>query len=257
MEQVTDRVWVARHEHLDVNAGVIVGDRGIVVVDSLWSAAAARDLVTQIRAAGLDGPILGVVNTHDHDDHVLGNVELAAPSYAHEAAAVAMARLDPPVIADHTFSSVAVIDLGDLLVEVIHPGRGHTAGDAVVRLALPDGATVLFAGDLVEQGAPPSYGEDSYPLDWPLTLDFLENLISPSTLIVPGHGAVVDKEYVADQRAVIGGVAETIRELAGRGIPVDQALSATAWPLPTDHLEHAVRRGYEHLPRAARSLPLA
>jgi hypothetical protein len=42
------------------------------------------------------------------------------------------------------------VDLGDRAVEVLHPGRGHTAGDAVVRV--PD-SDVLFAGDLVEESA--------------------------------------------------------------------------------------------------------
>ena len=34
------------------------------------------------------------------------------------------------------------------------------------------------------------------------------------------------------------------------------ALAATEWPYPAEQLELAVRRGYEQLPRTARSLPL-
>ena len=52
------------------------------------------------------------------------------------------------VPADTTFSSAVVLDLGDRQVELVHPGRGHTAGDLVVRV--PD-ADVLLAGDLVEE----------------------------------------------------------------------------------------------------------
>ena len=70
----------------------------------------------------------------------------------------------PDRAADHTFSSVRSIDLGDRVVELVHPGRGHTGGDLVVRV--PD-ADVLLAGDLVEESAPPSYGPDCFPLDWP------------------------------------------------------------------------------------------
>ena len=51
------------------------------------------------------------------------------------------------VVPDQTFSSVTTIDLGDRAVELVHPGRGHTDGDLVVRL---DDADVLLAGDLVD-----------------------------------------------------------------------------------------------------------
>jgi hypothetical protein len=61
---------------------------------------------------------------------------------------------------------------------------------------------------------------------------------------------------VHDQRVDLGVVAETIRDLAGRGVPVDEALAAADWPWEPRLLRHAVRRGYEQLPRAARHLPL-
>ena len=51
-------------------------------------------------------------------------------------------------------------------------------------------------------------------------------------------------------------VAETIRDLATRGVPVAEALDAAEWPYPREELAAAVRRGYEHLPRAQKRLPL-
>jgi hypothetical protein len=73
---------------------------------------------------------------------------------------------------------------------------------------------------------------------------------------VPGHGAVVDREFVQDQRADIGIVAETIRDLALRGVPLDGAIDTVEWPFPKEGLADAVRRGYEHLPLIGRQLPL-
>lgn len=259
MDEIGDRVWVAHHQHLDVNVGVIAGSRGLLIVDTLWSEPAAHDLVD--RLPGGFGRVVAVVNTHDHWDHVLGNAvfaDAAVPIHAHEDAAAQIEELAPRadarvVVPDHRFSSVAVIDLGDRAVELIHPGRGHTAGDAVVRVADAD---VLFAGDLVEEGAPPCYGADSFPLDWPASLDLLADLIGHRTAVVPGHGAVVDKAFVGDQRAELGVVAETIRDLAGRGIGVEDALAAADWPYPTENLADAVRRGYDQLPRSGRRLPL-
>ena len=86
-----------------------------------------------------------------------------------------------------TFSSAVQLDLGDRAVELIHPGRGHTAGDLVVRV--PD-ADVLLGGDLVEESDPPFIGDDSWPLEWPLTLDLVLGLMTDATVVVPGHGKV-------------------------------------------------------------------
>ena len=59
-----------------------------------------------------------------------------------------------------------------------------------------------------------------------------------------------------DQRADIGVGAETIRDRAGRGVRVEQALEVGDWPLDRGALVHAVARGYEHLPASQKRLPL-
>ena len=281
--EVADRVWVARYEWFDVNVTLVGGDRGLLVVDTHASATAARAVVEDIRRLGA-GAVVAVVNTHEHFDHTFGNGELRAaygdlPIHAHETAAertvpagerIKAAYDDEPddphreevrateiVAADRTFSSARVLDLGERMVELVHPGRGHTAGDLVVRV--PD-ADVLLAGDLVEESAlrhgVPGFGEDCYPFDWPLSLDVVLALTTPGSVIVPGHGAPVDRDFVEEQRDAIGVVAETIRDLAGRGVPVDQALEVGEWPYPREDLAAAVRRGYEQLPRSQKRLPL-
>ncbi|MEO9323601.1 MBL fold metallo-hydrolase [Nocardioides sp. C4-1] len=285
--EIADRVWVARYPWFDVNVTVVGGDRGLLVVDTHASAEAAREVVDDVRALGA-GEVVEVVNTHEHFDHTFGNATLRAaygdvPIHAHESAAestLAAGRrvqalyeaeageaADPHraevlateiVVADHTFSSARVLDLGDRYVELVHPGRGHTAGDAVVRV--PD-ADVVLAGDLIEESADrdatPGFGAECWPLEWPLTLDVVLGLCTRSTVVVPGHGTVVDREFVEQQRNDIGIVAETIRDLAGRGVRVDEALGAAEqWPFPARYLADAVVRGYEHLPRSQKRLPL-
>ena len=275
--EVGDRVWVARYEWYDVNVSVIEGTAGLLVVDTCASIEAGRAVLADLRQLS-SRPLVGVVNTHEHFDHTFGNAAFlehgAVPVIAHEtAAANTLASgehekssertqsdprgrevLETPVVpADTTFSSVTTVDLGDRAAELVHPGRGHTGGDLVVRL---DDADVLLAGDLVEESGMPAYGDDSYPMDWPLSLDLVLNLVGPSTVVVPGHGSPVDRDFVQEQRASIGIVAETVRDLAGRGVPVDEALGAAEWPYPAEHLADAVRRGYEQLPRSQKRLPL-
>ncbi|MFC6343363.1 MBL fold metallo-hydrolase, partial [Nocardioides hankookensis] len=254
--EIADRVWVARHEWFDVNVTLVGGERGLLVVDTHASELAARAVIDDVRRLGvaLGGQsVVGAVNTHEHFDHTFGNGAFRAaygdiPIHAHE---VAVARTvsagerikglydaepDDPhadevqateiVPADHPFSSAVALALGDRMVELVHPGRGHTGGDLVVRV--PD-VDVLLAGDLVEESMArngvPGFGEDCYPMDWPLSLDIVLSLSTSSTVVVPGHGAPVDREFVEEQRNAIGIVAETIRDLATRGVPVAEALA--------------------------------
>ena len=145
------------------------------------------------------------------------------------------------------------IDLGDRGVELIHPGRGHTGGDLVVRI---EDADVLLAGDLIQEAGDPVFTEDCYPMDWPSSLDLVLSLTGAGTVIVPGHGVPIDRDFATEQRSAIGVVAETIRDLAGRGVPLSQALAAAEWPYRSESLAHAVSRGFAQLPRMARQLPL-
>jgi glyoxylase-like metal-dependent hydrolase (beta-lactamase superfamily II) len=279
--EVADRVWVARYPWFDVNVSVVAGGAGLLVLDTLASAALAGELVDDLRRVS-SLPVLWAVNTHAHFDHTFGNGVLrdaGATLLCHETAAEILpasgravraeaAGEDDPrwaavaatevVVPDQTFSSAMAVDLGDRMVELVHPGRGHTAGDLVVRV--PD-ADVLLAGDLVEESGQrgtsmPGFGDDCFPMEWPLTLDVVLGLTTTATTVVPGHGAVVDREFVEQQRNEIGIVAETIRDLATRGVPVGDALTAAEWPYPREALADAVRRGYEQLPRSQKRLPL-
>ena len=277
--EVGDHVWVARYEWWDVNVSVIEGEEGLLVVDTNASSRAAREVIADLRRLS-SAPVVGIVNTHEHFDHTFGNDTFRAefagvPITAHEEAAAhtvprghelqarAASWADPRAAeisettllsADHTFSSVLAVDLGGGRgVELVHPGRGHTAGDLVVRI---EDADVLLAGDLIEESGMPSFGDDCFPMEWPLTLDLVHSLAGPDTVVVPGHGAPVDLDFAQEQRSAIGIVAETIRDLAGRGVPQGQALEAAEWPYPRERLGDAVRRGYEQLPRSQKRLPL-
>lgn len=276
--EIADRVWVTRRPWYDVTTTVVGGERGLVVVDTHASTAAGRELARDVRALGA-GEVVAVVNTHWHLDHLLGNEAFRegwpeVPVHAHEEA---LAELDRGAVAaleeqagtdeehrdellastvvppDHTFSSARVLDLGDRALELVHPGRGHTSGDLVLRV--PD-ADVLVAGDLVESSAPPSFGEDSWPMDWPLSLDIVLGLTTATSVVVPGHGPVVDRDFVEEQRNTIGLLAETARDLATRGVPLGEALDAAEWPWPREHVATAVARAYAQLPRSQRRLPL-
>jgi len=277
--EVADRIWVARYEWADANVTAIGSSRGLVVVDTHGSTAAGRTILDDLRRLGARS-VAAVVNTHWHWDHSFGNAAFReqdpdVPIHAHEDAARMLADKgeymkgrfaeseDPHrddvvatdlVIPDHTFSSTRSLDLGDRLVELVFPGRGHTDGDVLVRV--PD-VDVVLGGDLIEESARPWIGLDSFPLEWHVSLDVMLSLVTPQTRVVPGHGVTVDRTFVEAQRDDLAVIAETVRHLASEGVPLEQAVAEGEWPWEADdRIANACRRGYEHLPPAVRSLPL-
>jgi glyoxylase-like metal-dependent hydrolase (beta-lactamase superfamily II) len=268
--EVADRVWVARYEWADANVTAISGRRGLVVVDTHGSTAAGRIVLDDLGRLGV-GRVAHVVNSHWHWDHTFGNAAFReairdVPIHAHEEAALWLTERSDRikqlyadstddhrdeiaatevVIPDQTFSDMHVVDLGDRIIELVFLGRGHTSGDIVVRV--PD-ADVVIVGDLVEESAKPWIGMDSWPLEWPATLDVLLELVTERTLVIPGHGIAVDRTYVQTQRDEISEIVEMVRNLASLGVPTERAAAEGQWPWEVDdRIHNAVTRGYEAL----------
>ena len=251
--EVGDQVYVRRHVSMDLNCGLIVGDGACLVVDTRSHDAEARNLIEAIRH--LTPYPWTVVNTHAHYDHAFGNATFRPASiWGHRQCAdrlasergsadrtriAANARADPDPLwqefaraieaveispPDQVFDDTVTLRVGDRSVVLAYHGLGHTDGDVVV--AVP-GAGVLFAGDLVEEGAPPQF-HDGYPLDWPATLDGVLGMVTGP--VVPGHGAVVDAAFVRGQRneiAVLASLARGIRDGIGS---MSDALAAAPFP---------------------------
>ena len=206
---------------LDVTVGLVQGSAGTLLVDTgpLTEARAIHDDVRQIAGHG----VTHVVLTHKHFDHVLGCGEFAeaqiycapevvdylatetgglrddALSYGADEAEIdrAIAALSQP---QHRVDD-AVIDLGNRRVKIARPGRGHTSADLVVSVPGTDGErTVVFTGDLIEESGDPAIDADSDVVAWPNTLDQLLAIGGPDAIYVPGHGSVVNAEFVRHQR---------------------------------------------------------
>jgi glyoxylase-like metal-dependent hydrolase (beta-lactamase superfamily II) len=268
-QEVGERCYRRRYQSYDLNIGVVRGADALLLIDTRCHDREAAELLDELRVFGTR-PIRWVVNTHWHFDHTFGNAAIKRaggpaleiwghrvmrdellrwgegakvrwtaerPEWAVELGAV---ELTAP---DRLVDDVAVVDLGDRAVRMQHFGPAHTGGDLVTFV---DDAGVVYAGDLVEEGAPPSFGLDCFPFGWPVCNAAMLEQVSADTTVVPGHGDVVDREFVAKQLADLVTLAELIRELRDAGVDSGNAIAAGRgrWPFPEASVEHAVEVGY-------------
>jgi glyoxylase-like metal-dependent hydrolase (beta-lactamase superfamily II) len=208
------RTW--RTFKFDQNVGLILGERGAVVVDTRASHRLAARVLSELRGVTRQ-PLVAVVNTHHHWDHTWGNALFKpAPIWGHVNCArylverneqqrqrliehepgmadeFAEVQLTPP---DRTLVRSATIDLGDRRVRLRHLGRGHTDNDVVVEV--PD-AHVLFAGDLMVDDTMPGFG-DAYPIAWAGVLRRLAAEMRTGA-VVPGHGGALTPAGIRERR---------------------------------------------------------
>ena len=117
-------------------------------------------------------------------------------------------------------------------------------------LHVPDGH-VWIVGDVVEASGPPMYGSGCFPLELPDQLAFLLGELDDRDVVVPGHGPVVGRAFVASQLAEVERLAQQIRSahLWGFGrasLGGSRSVAASG----CRGLELAVRRAYAHLDNA-------
>ncbi|MET4058782.1 glyoxylase-like metal-dependent hydrolase (beta-lactamase superfamily II) [Arthrobacter sp. UYP6] len=217
-QEVAPRVLVLANPGFGMNTGLVIGDERALIIDTGAGPRQGCAILTAVRER-TDLPLIAV-NTHAHFDHFFGNAVLAAngvqdiwatsrcaesirehgesqrPAVVHVEAEMAAGEgtyteiLAPNRLVDGT---PVDLDLGGISVTLFHLGRGHTDHDLLV-----GAGDVLFTGDLVEEGADPSF-EDSFPKDWIRTLGKVTALEDLYSLFVPGHGTPVTVDFVTTQ----------------------------------------------------------
>ncbi|MGA8071854.1 MAG: MBL fold metallo-hydrolase [Candidatus Acidiferrales bacterium] len=198
------------------NAGFVIGDDGVAVIDTFEDASAAKVLLEEIRKT-TKSPIRFVVNTHYHIDHVAGNgvfAEAGAVIVAHrnvrewihtENLKFFGAKIMPDqkkMVESLVAPSVAYSDSLDLYLGsrrlALHFYPGHTGGDTIVEV--PD-AHAVFCGDLFWRKTLPNLIDASTDR-WVETLDKLA-AVAPQGTYVPGHGDIGTMADVKDFRGYL------------------------------------------------------
>lgn len=255
--EVAPGVHVCVAEPDGVNLGLVVGATGALLVDTGSTPAQGRRV--RASAAAVAGvPLVAVVVTHAHRDHLFGlaafddvaslgheslRTALACSETEADLAALGLTRDDLRVPA-RELAVAASVDLGGRRVEIAHLGAGHTAGDLVV--VVPD-ADLLFVGDLVESAGPPWFGPDSRPHEWAATLDGVIGLMTGTTRAVPGHGDPVDREHVFETRGRVAAVSGELTRLVEAGVAEADAPARGSWAYPIEHVRGGIAPAYAAL----------
>lgn len=227
-EANTTQIYVITTDPAALNSYVVVGAERALLVDTGSGPRQAADILHSARQV-TELP-LSVVNTHDHWDHFFGNAHMqregidnffTSERFSQDQAASAWVQFsevplehEPDLPADPTelvveptriLTAGDSIDLGGGSVRV-HEYSGHTESDLVLEVD-----DVLIVGDLVEEGAPPQFGDDAMPSAWAQALrDILT--IDGISAYCPGHGQPVDRAFVQSQADDVAAVAAQLAD---------------------------------------------
>jgi glyoxylase-like metal-dependent hydrolase (beta-lactamase superfamily II) len=239
------------------NAYIVESPNGLVAVDATLTESESKALHHDVDTLGK--PLLAVLVTHPHPDHVAGITNLVGPDspkiIATQAVLDLMRALEEPKrkqwtlvygdewVAHWTYPNIVAASgesftFDGVSYSVLDTGAGGDSDtNSVWFIETP--RRTAFVGDLAFNGTH-AYIADGHVLAWLANLTRIERLCEDVEIIFPGHGAAGSpRELIAAQRDYLLTYAVHIKELSG-GEP---SLSETA----LDELEARMKAAY---PRA-------
>ncbi len=133
-----------------------------------------------------------------------------------------------------------------------HHHTDHAGGDAVIYF--PD-LKVIHSGDLITEGMPVlDYNNGASAVEWVKVLD--EILKLDFDIVIPGHGALLNKDRIRSDRQKLVTMNQRMAELARKGIPLEQVfdqlkLADLGWDhtVSTEAFKGGLKGYYEEMKR--------
>lgn len=250
------------------NVGLVIGTRGVLVVDTGLGARNGAAVAAAARKAA-PGRQVWLVATHAHPEHDLGaqgfpvgarmirsedqvaekdaDLRLAEVFAARSPANAKLLQGAQFRPADLTFKETHDLDLGGVTVRLLALGPAHTGGDIAVWVAAD---RVLFSGDLAMRAQPSILSPRASLASWARALDKLEAL--KPAVVVPSHGPMGDADFIRRYRKYLKEIAERTAAAKASGASLEAATETVwLWQAMRDrhpdrgHLAGAVRMAFE------------
>jgi glyoxylase-like metal-dependent hydrolase (beta-lactamase superfamily II) len=254
VEKLKDNLYVMKGG--GGNSAVFIGTDGVTVVDTKnpgWG----KPLLEKIQSVTTK-PVVRIINTHTHGDHVSGNVDFPATVdvIVQEATKANMEAMRPvtglnapppgPTIFQQnngrglpkrTFKDTMTIGKGADQIDLYYFGRAHTGGDAfVVFPAL----RVMHAGDAFHTRDLPIMDKNNggSGVDFPGTLAKAAAQVKNIDMIINGHNATTTT--MADMRTqseFVGDFVKFVQDAKKSGKTVDDVVKT--WKTPAKYTGYA------------------
>lgn len=239
------------------NSTVIIGDKGVIVVDAKTTPAGGKELLDDI-AKITPKPVTTVILTHSDGDHVNGLASFPAGitiiaqennKKEQQAALAAGGRGAPP--ADHLPTQVVSknkenLKIDGVKLELLHWAPAHTSGDLVVYL--PD-QKIVATGDIIATQLPDPLihrEKNGSSEGWITTAKGIAALNADE--YVPGHGDIQTKAAIQKRLADTEAKRAKIKDLVGQGKSLDEIKAAVGDPPPNQgravRILPALRKSY-------------
>jgi len=268
-QKISEHVYVIPDHSVPLvpNVGIIVGDRGKLVIDTGLGPRNGKTVYNEAQKINDSGE-LWLATTHIHPEHDLGasafpsdtkmirsdaeekeirDTGLATANLFASRSPIAAELLKGARFrqANITFSDQYTVDLGGVRVRMIAMGLNHTAGDTAFFVE-PDG--ILFSGDVVMMGLPNVATPTASLRHWLASLDALEKL-HPKR-IVPSHGPMGDVSMIGAYREYFQTILARTQAFKAQGKNVEETAEAVAMELAgkydRNRVIQAVRVAYNH-----------
>ncbi len=205
------------------NSTFLIGDTGILVVDTGLNAAEGMKLLHAIRQVS-PLPVKYIVNTHYHPDHQGGDATVGPTAviitteFTRERteALKKTPQFESFRPADLTFQQQVTLHLDPYSVRIYFPGKGHTSGDALVYFPQQ---RAISMGDLFLNRSSPAMDNGSVA-NWIQTLNHVLDL--PLDNIVPGHFELGTKSDLTRFRDYLNDLYTQVRTLKQKNETLDQ-----------------------------------
>ncbi len=228
------------------SGGFIVGDRGVLVVDTMLSARLAGQLIGLIREV-TDLPIRYIVNTSYHGDHCYGNYVFPETAcvvqhpatrdyvaqYFDEDRAFMMQYFGRgrgieevvPRDADLLVENDLTIDLGGISVEIRHFGFAQTDGDLFVYVPERE---VLFTGNpLIAKKPALPWLLDGRHRESLATMRAVQESLPANATVVPGHGLPLTRDDMTFTIDYLNTLDRVVSAAIKEGLTLEQTVVRT------------------------------